>query len=416
LVDKVKKGIHVLNLFSPPAEHHLLRDFKEKFYRRYEHEEVPLVEALDPDIGVSLGNYSPSGIGVVSLLSGIFPSTDTIRGSNNNIGIPVALNSFILQKYQHYIKQREDAIYITEQELQGLEPRWDDIPATISVGIDVLSTSNTQTPAVLIKYAGGMSGVNTTSRFSNLDESFRQYTKEIIAFEESCFPADTIIADIAYTVQDPGLANVMQRPGLRKYEIPLLSLPSGDAVAVPIRDIMVSLTENHQLRLRSRSLDKYIIPRNSTAHNFTMKTTPMYHFLSAYQGEGNLRGALIFNWGDLAPENGYFPRIVFEKDIVLCAARWKIQAWEINAGKDFTTQMKALMEARNIPNRVYLTSGNENKLLLDLQREEVFALLKSEMKKGEIQLEEYLMDETAPLVSGNGGSYNHEIILNFYKR
>jgi hypothetical protein len=415
ITEMVKRGLHVLNLMAAPYKAEVMNNFKEKFYQRYEHEEVPLAEALDPDIGVSRGNFSPASIGIHPLIGGIFGQPEKVTPGGPYAGRMINLNSFIQDKYFECLRQQEYVIHINEKDLRPYSANWDDLPFTLSVGVEILKAGQDQAPMVLMKYAGGLSAVNTLSRFGNLNERFQGHLQEIADFEESCCPEGTVIADIVYKVEDQGIANIMQRPSLRKYEIPILSLPSGNAIPIPLSDIMISLTEDRRLVLRSAKLNKRIIPRNSTAHNFIYKTTPLYKFLSYYQSEDYIRGGMYFNWGELEPHNGCYPRVVYEQNIVLAAARWMIREDEIHPGKDFSIQLQALRKQRNIPRKVYLIAGMENKLMLDLDRDATLEFLRAELKQGPLLLEECLLDEKDAFITTNGLPYNHEVIINFYK-
>jgi hypothetical protein len=409
IVALAKDALRIMNILTPSSKDPVLSDFKRKFYERYELEEVPLTEAVDPDIGVSRGNFAPAGLGSNMLISGISAGAGTASGS---IPAGIVIHRILYAKYCEYLATGASEIRISEDDLKGFHANWDDLPVTLSVGVDILQPGN----RILIKYAGGYSAVNTLARFSSNNATFLTTAKQITAFEDSYYGEDVIVADIAYMAEDLGLGNTMKRPPLRKYEIPLLSFTSGNEVAtIGIEDIMISVNEEQTIKLRSKSLNKYIIPRNTNAHNFTHKTSPLYYFLCSYQGEGNLRGSLLFDWGALVPQNGYYPRVTYKDNIILSAARWLIQPTEIKPEKDFNQQLRNIILDRKIPSRVYLTANFDTRLVLDLTCEDTLDLLKTELGKGAVLLEECMLDESNAFINNEGKCYSHEIVLNFYK-
>src|SRR5206468_772651 len=147
------------------------------------------------------------------------------------------------------------------------------------------------------------------------------------------------------------IGNLLQRPRLREHEIPYLGC-SGAPVEqqIPIRDLLLSVRGDRVI-LRSRSLDKEVIPRLSTAHHFgDGKNLRLYQFLCALQSQGI--GSLGFGWGPLesAP---YLPRLVSGRWIV-ARARWRLDAAEIDEldhddGDAGFRALQALRARRQLP-------------------------------------------------------------------
>jgi hypothetical protein len=53
--------------------------------------------------------------------------------------------------------------------------------------------------------------------------------------------------------------------------------------------------------------------------------------------------------------------------------------------------------------------------VLDLTCEDTLDLLKTELGKGAVLLEECMLDESNAFINNEGKCYSHEIVLNFYK-
>ena len=105
--------------------------------------------------------------------------------------------------------------------------------------------------------------------------------------------------------------NVLMRPVLREYEIPFLGRSSVDpAYAIPVSDLMVSVRNNTVL-LRSKRLNKFIIPHLSNAHNFSFGALSIYKFLCDLQSQ-NIMTNVGFSWGPLESETLYLPRVTYK--------------------------------------------------------------------------------------------------------
>ncbi|MFP2906595.1 lantibiotic dehydratase family protein [Pyxidicoccus sp. 3LFB2] len=76
VVEEMARGAALLHRISPGSESPSLRRFREAFVRRYEGREVPLVEALDEDVGIGFEPGSPVTAEASPLLRGLaFPPT-----------------------------------------------------------------------------------------------------------------------------------------------------------------------------------------------------------------------------------------------------------------------------------------------------------------------------------------------------
>jgi class I lanthipeptide synthase len=89
--------------------------------------------------------------------------------------------------------------------------------------------------------------------------------------------------------------NILLRPVLRSYEISYLGR-SGAPVdqQIPITDFTLRL-DGDRFVLRSRRLGRRIVPRLTSAHNFTWRTLNIYRFLCLLQSQGRLHGC-TWDW------------------------------------------------------------------------------------------------------------------------
>ena len=249
-----------------------------------------------------------------------------------------------------------------------------------------------------------------------MDEELTCLTKALLKKEEESKP-DCIYAEILHIPQ-ARLGNISMRPILRQYEIPILTFPAVDEDhTIPLHDLMVSI-KNGRIFLRSKKLNKEVIPRLTTAHNFSMNPVPHYHFLCELQFQG-MKGNLSWDWGFLN-EFAFLPRVRYGKTI-LAKARWRISLTDLSTKKDVKeNELEELIgpyfESNKIPNRVTISQG-DNQLPIDIENSYCLKILAKDLKKFEtLELHECLFNESNLLVKGPEGGYTNEIIIPWTKQ
>src|SRR5258706_6442737 len=71
LRDEIVRGVGILHRLAPLEARDPLRAFREAFVTRYEEREVPLLEALDEEIGIGVGSPDAAGSEAAPLLDGL---------------------------------------------------------------------------------------------------------------------------------------------------------------------------------------------------------------------------------------------------------------------------------------------------------------------------------------------------------
>lgn len=404
----IQQALIFLNKVTPHATQPYLTQFKENFTKRYEDREMPLLFVLDNELGIG---YADKTSGDIS------PLVDDLAAPNRNPppqGSPSPIQSVLLQKYQPSMQK---VIELTDKDVKDTETKWDDLPPTISVVCEILQ-DNDWGRSIFIKYAGGQSAANLLGRFCHLDEQVLNHTLTIIQ-KEALLNPDVIYAEIVH-LPESRIGNILLRPILRPYEIPYLA-KSGVSDQFEIRpdDLYVSIQNNH-IRLRSKRLNKEIVPRLSTAHNYSgQNPMPVYHFLCDMQHQDKRSGLGIF-WSDAAQQLDYLPRIVY-KSCILSKARWTVRKKEIKEFADIKDDSELLIEIkqwrerRNIPDRVVLADG-DNELYIDMNHPlSIRAWLSIVKKRPSFRLEEFLFDSTTAVVRGEEGVFTNEFIFAFYR-
>ena len=181
---------------------------------------------------------------------------------------------------------------------------------------------------------------------------------------------------------------------------------------------MVSVRGN-RIILRAKRLNKEVVPRLTNAHNYSYNALPVYHFLADLQTQG-LRGGLGFNWGTLANEYNFLPRVVY-KNIIFSPATWNIKLDDIKGllkvkeDRQLVETLQKWRKEKNMPPQVLL-ADSDNKLFINLNNSLCIKTLFSVTKnRRSFQLVEFLFNSDHAVVKSKKGVFTNEFIFSFHK-
>lgn len=410
--EDIYTALEVLNKLTPKNETTNLSKFREAFKERYEDEEVPLLKALDNENGIGyLQNHHGD---IAPLVEGL------ILPNRKNSSQEIKWNgiyAMLLQKLNSAMAGHAKMITLDDSDLNGLEAQWDDLPATVSSMIQLLKHPNSDEPLLYIKSFGGSSAANLIGRFCHADKVAHEFVNEIIAKDEA-HQTQNLYAEIVH-LPESRTGNILMRPVFRKYEIPYLA-KSGVPLSNQLKadDLMVSV-RGDQVLLRSKKHNKYVIPRLTTAHNFSFNALPVYHFLCDMQTQ-NLRSGLMFSWGPLENNYQFLPRVMY-KNIILSRAKWNIKHSAIATILKHQTEQQKIeafrlfMAQNELPSEVLL-ADRDNELYLNFTNNNCILILLDQIKNRQFfTLKEFLYSEENFIVNGSDGSYTNEIVVALYK-
>jgi lantibiotic biosynthesis protein len=416
VLDTAVDGFEILNKLSRKNQSKLLKKFRDDFYDRYEEEEVPLNEALDPDIGIGFGKLRPGNVSINQFADGlaVIGGEEPQRVDNSGQHI----DDLLMKKYHAFLQEKTECIEISDEDVKHFPASvYTDLPNTMCSMVDVIKAGNRSAPLINMAAVTGSSAANLLGRFCHINKGIHKIVDDIVAIEDNLVKENEILAEIVHLPQ-ARTGNILFRPAIRKYEIPYLASNSVDEVfRVPVSDLMLS-AGREGLRLRSKRLNKYILPRLTTAHNFMNRSLPVYSFLATLQEE-NCRNFLIFSWGKLAASK-HLPRVIY-KNVILSPAIWNFNPTDVAGftapgSTDFLQKINAFREAYQIPSKVTIVQG-DNKLYIDLDDELLLKLFYTETFNKSFKLEEFLFDDEDPLIKSEDEKmfYANEVLL-FFKR
>ncbi len=413
---RVLEGIELLNKLSITPTETNLSNFASEFNKRYEDLEVELAMVLDPETGLGypIGNSINSDLS--PLLEGLILQNP--QQTQKQIGWD-HVQLFLLKKYQETLKNNDFSVELTNEELKDFPLNISPFSNTISAIVELIPPEKEGgEERIIMGSAGGTSALCLIGRFCNVSEEFNNYALEIVQ-KEIELAGDKIIAEIVH-LPEARTGNVLMHPVFFEYEIPYLANANSDKNhTIELSDLMVSVRQNNVF-LRSKKHNKQIIPRLSNAHNYSNSTLPVYRFLCDLQLQSH-RSGVGFNWGNIANEYLFLPRVTY-KNLILFEATWNLKKKDIEALLKIKDDVELRIKVDNwrnelrIPNFVTLTDG-DNELLIDFTNSFSIKVLFDSIKKREsFKFKEFLPHPVNnPVKDEFGKAYANQIVLAFYK-
>jgi len=412
ILNELQKVMTFLNKITPIRNNELLNQFQKRFDERYETREVPLLEALDPELGIGY----PPGYGsndISPLVDNMFLPLKMGQGEE-----PINFfQSLMLKKIAECTAKNQTEITLTDNDIKNFTPNWDDLPPTIYTLFEIIRSQPDNT-LIKLNYFGGNCGANLIGRFAYADENLNQLVKSITQKEKELLP-DMILAEIVY-LPESRIGNILYRPHFRDYEIPYMAysdLPSKQLLY--LSDLMLSIKKGKMV-IRSKKLNKEILPRLTTAHNYLLSSMPVYRFLCDMQHSTG-RNSIYFSWGNLLQkEFTFLPRVRYSNTI-LSPATWNINIKEIEPYFKIKKDEELLIETtkfrkeNRIP-RYTLMKDGDNELFVDWENViSIRSLFTIIQKRQNVIFTEFLFEPENAVTKNNSGVYRNECLVALYK-
>jgi len=395
-----------------------LKAFVRSFKKKYDRDEVSLMEVLDPNFGIGYGVVNNSGISVqVPLIEGVPTFADAEEAGN---GYSVSSNIFQLQSYAfHKFLGEEEVVVDIENQLsawrkknKGNFNKRQKVSAylfgsLLAKGAEALDAGEFEFLATQLHYPQGARLIN---RFTGNNEDIARSVSSFIAKEDD--NNDSILyAEVLY-IPDGRYGNVNLYPSNREYQIAYSSRANfPEDKVIRLEDLFVSIVGS-QVVLRSHKHNRRVVPKLTSSYD-PIYGTPTLQFLSDVSYQNASRG-FIWGWGPMYEQKPHLPRIKY-KNIILSRERWYIGNNEFQSAekndKDDELVVAELREKYGLPKTVILSDG-DNEMLIDLDNAVARELLLREMKKGSVLLYEYLRGPGNSIIEDEvGKKYANEVIV-----
>lgn len=388
-----------------------MSNFITRFREQYEAQEMPLNLVLDGETGIGYGTGIENAVHapfVEDVGNAAAPENTTVSWSK--------VQQLCLDKYEQFLRDGLSEVHVTDDDLKALgDAETVQMASSCYMFGTLLASSAAEADNGNYQFAlqslGGPSAANLLGRFCSGDPVLAEKVKEVLEAEAAGAP-DVVMAEVVH-FPEARAANVLIRPALRPYEIPYIGIAGvPEDHQIPVSDLMVSV-RNNEVILRSRRLNKRVVPRLSSAHNYSYNSLPVYKFLCDLQHQSGVSN-LYWDWGVLANRQR-LPRVVY-KNLIVSRACWTLTAKEIEKLGDDKTALQQFFDQyrakQGMPEKVLLAES-DNELLIDLTRPAAIQLLAEQVRKTtSVKLKEFLFDEQQGVVRDpENNVYSHELLI-----
>jgi len=310
----ILETLDALDLLAPIPPKNNLDKFRDTFEQKFGERSVPLLEALDPDLGVAFDNEQLSG--EEDLLKGVVFNSEA-PPSHQLTWTPVhrLLTKLWLQNTK---RGAWDPVIINPVDLADL-PR-NTLPFSPSTSV----FCSLHGDKLIFQNAGGATANALTGRFSAFSEDFSAFCSDVARLESEANP-DLIFAELEQ-VSHRKLDNINRRKQVYEHVIPFNTFPKEGDILPNNIDLRV---RGEEVQLVHRPTGKRIIPRLPTAFNYHHNEMPLFRFLCALQFKA-IRANFDFDPEKIFPGLNFYPRIEYGR-CVISLARWYLDEVEVVA-------------------------------------------------------------------------------------
>lgn len=378
--------------FSAQVSNPELITFIDKFRSKYDMQAIPIMQALDPVMGIGYGNME-SEAGTSDLITKIASLKTDIKSSDQMN----TLKQFLLHQ-QTSCRKRVIDLSDFKNKVDGHNQP---LPNTLSALVIKADEF------LVVDHLGGATATSFLGRFSLVDGEVHQLCSDLAGIEKEANPG-VIFFDIAY-MGEPSVDNVSRRLSIYDYNISICCWNEG-GLKLRLDDIDV-LIRGSDLILHSKSLNKRLIPRLSTAYNYSRSDLPLFRLLCDIQAQGIVTN-LIPDLQTIIPNAEHYPRLMF-KNVVLGR-----EAWRIRYNPDFEQQdsLKAYLKGKQLSRFIKVGHADQT-VRLDLEDQNQRDLLHSILKaRTELLVSEVLAETDAVIQDSEGNNFASELILSLFHK
>lgn len=392
-------GVQLLHRVSVGGEHPAMARFKADFAARYEDRAVPLMEALDEEMGIGFGRSTHPAADESALLNGMD------LGGNPVDGVFTTRDAGLLDLLVRSRENGSASVELDADAVKRLEsPNRRPLPDAFAVNAHVLGDG------VEIDGVYGPSGAELLGRFCHGDVGLRDAVRAHLRAEEALSPG-VVFAELIH-LPEGRVGNVLARPVLRDHELILLGRSGAPADRqIGVDELTVRL-DGDRVVLYCPRLRAEVCPRLTTAHNPAWRGFGVYQFLAALGGDG-VAAHLSWDWGALSGSPA-LPRVT-SGHLVLSRARWRLSAAEIAGvtGPGAAARWAQLTVVRGLPRELLIVDG-DNRLYVDTTCDALVAAAAKVLRgRPAAVLEEVLGIGADSAATGPQGRFAHELIVPF---
>jgi len=393
LLQAVPGLIKTLQGILPANDREALKQFVNRFKKKFEDQEVPLLLALDPEMGVGYDELEQTG-----------QHDDFIAKLNHKTAEPNSGTENIKTAFKNTFTQSFEIgkpIFLNKLALKLNEkPR--PLPNSISMVMAV------QDDMIFAEQIGGATANALTGRFTMADEAVENYAKSIANAEQAANP-EVLFFDVAYMVET-NVDNVNRRKSIYNHQLSILNFDTS-AEPLILNDIQVAI-KGTEVVLRSKTLNKRLVPRMASAYNYSRSDLSVFRLLCDLQHQGLLT-SLSLPLDNLFPDLDYYPRLQYQ-NIVLSQSKWRIKKQALlGTDQKYLSIELCRVYLQNLGVSDYFKAGlSDQTLCFALHNDgDINAFLQYMQKQNSIYIEEFHLPQNNIVVDERSRPYLAQFVL-----
>lgn len=371
-----------------PVSPHLVRHAR-RFVDVFGDTEVPLMDVLDPVIGIGL----PEG----------YPGSEHSRQPVEPVESDAQSTLFatLLERSRTTEVRR---VEITEADLSAL-----DVSYSTATSVDVFLEvePGADGPVLRLGPTGAAFPAGRSSgRFAADDPLLLEHLRQCAEHDRSSHPG-VLLLELDYLPAASGATNVALAPSVLPHRLCVTRGRTGVAEEHTIDDILVGVRDD-RFYLRDRQSGRPVLVRRNNLLTPTLFSAPV-RFLDEVSDDGLVRPS--WSWGSLEGRLAFYPEVVC-RGVVLSPARWRVPASVITDG-----DLVRWAEGLGLPRFLHV-GLMDNRLLLDRADESHRDLLLRELSPDHRWVSEARDPEGAGWVRGtlSEGSHMAEVVVSVLRR
>lgn len=385
--------INMLHSIMPAKNRDALSEFQVRFKKKFEDQEIPLLLALDPEMGVGYDELEQAGQNSGFITH--FTNKPPKKAEAENI--KTALKNYLSE--QNFEKGK--VVYLNKLVLKPNE-KLVPLPNSFSMVMSV------HDDLIFVEQIGGATSNALSGRFTMAADDVVQYTKNIAAAEQQANP-EVLFFDVAYMVET-NVDNVNRRKLIYGHQLSILNFDTSSS-PLALNDIQISV-RGTEVILRSKHLNKRLVPRMASAYNYTRSDLSVFRLLCDLQHQG-LQTNLSFPLHTIFPDLEYYPRLQYQ-NIVLSSNKWRVKKEALlGADRKLLSIADCRSYLRNLGVSEYFKAGmSDQTLCFALQNDDdLDAFLQYMQKHGTTYLEEVLLTQNSIVVDEAAKPYLAQFVL-----
>lgn len=382
--EQLLRGIRLLIKLSPVNSSSALKEYKEAFRNRFEYHGIPILHALDPDIGIEYSLERSADIG---------PSKSLVH-------------SYLMEKWLKAKEEGGSSIEVCLEDLTSIREESDRLPENMVVMFNVMDSR------ICIKHISPLASIPLIARMAPFDGRIRKMIDAFVLQEQRNLP-NVIHADVIYQGEQL-MRGISLHQTFRSHQL-LLDPVNGNFPDVLEWNDLVLKLDGEELILFSLKYQKRVMPHFNSAYNPRRDRFPLFRLLADLQYEG-ISVHSTFNLSGFFPGQEHYPRVC-SGELILQPAMWVVPKEILKRLKSKKSLEEKIRDfegyASNagLPDIFLLPRGDQGLVFSKIRQLDLEVFFKEILGMEKVTLQEWLYSGfPSSLRTMEGKQYAHEFL------